>query len=72
MGSAGGKPRKPRHPLRKVPKYEEPNDPFHSGVNGGGVQGYGRFGHGADHRRRHPPGRVGALLLRLLRWDSKK
>src|SRR6202034_650885 len=47
-------------------KYEEPNDPFHSVVYGGGDQGYGRFGHGADHREPRPPGRPGAFLLRLL------
>jgi hypothetical protein len=70
MGSAGGKPRKRRHPL--VPKYEEPNDPFHSGIYGGGDQGYGRFGHGRDRRQSRSLGRAGAFLLRLLLSGSKK
>ncbi|MGO9028564.1 MAG: hypothetical protein ACLQOZ_08040 [Acidimicrobiales bacterium] len=70
MGSKGDKPRKGKHPLPKVPKYEEPNDLPLPGVGGGGGIGAGggsRFGHSSDH---HPggkrPGKAGQFLLRLL------
>jgi hypothetical protein len=66
MGSADDKPRKPRHPLAKVPKYEEPNDLPLPGLGGGRGLGYGRFGHGSDHKHPHKPGRAGAFLLRML------
>lgn len=68
MGSADDRPRKQRHPLAKVPKYEEPNELSLPGLTGGEGFGrrYGRFGHGSDHRRTHNPGRPGSFLLRLL------
>ena len=68
MGSAGDKPRKRRHPLAKVPKFEEPNVlplPGLTGSSGFGPEG-GRFGHGSDHKHPGMPGRAGSFLLRLL------
>ena len=57
MGSADDKPRKRRHPLKKVPKYQEPNSLPIPGVGSSSSFGlrYGRFGHGSGnehHRRR--------------------
>jgi hypothetical protein len=69
MGSAGDTPRKPRHPLPKVPKYEEPNS---LPLGGGAGQGYGRFGHGSGHHDPDKPGRAGAFLLRILGMRPKK
>ncbi len=62
MGSEGSKRRKPRHREPKVPKYEEPNRL--EGADGG--SGFGRVGHGSDHRSPDKPGRAGAFLLRVL------
>lgn len=74
MGQADDKPRKPRHPLTKVPKYEEPNELPLPGVGGGNGFGlrYGRFGHGSDHKRSHVPGRAGTFLLRMLGMRIKE
>jgi hypothetical protein len=69
MGSAGDKPRKQKHPLPNVPKYEEPNSFPVPGLTGGsGVDDHsgGRFGHGADGKKHHGPGRLGRGFLRLL------
>jgi hypothetical protein len=68
MGSAGDKPRKPRHPLAKVPKFEEPNELPLPGLTGAGQSGLqnGRFGHGSDHKHPGKPGRAGVFLLRML------
>lgn len=73
MGSADDKPRKPRHPLAKVPKYEEPNELSLPGLTGQAAFGrrFGRFGHGSDHERSHKPGRAGTFLLRLLGMRTK-
>lgn len=73
MGSADDKPRKPRRPLAKVPKYEEPNELSLPGLTGdvGFGRRYGRFGHGSDHQRTHKPGRVGSFILRLLGMRAK-
>ena len=72
MGSSGDKPRKPRHPLAKVPKYEEPNSLPLPGLGGSGEPGSGRFGHGSDHRHPGKPGRAGTFLLRMLGMRSKE
>ena len=67
MGSAGEKPRKQKQRLAKVPKYEEPNSLPAQGLTGssGGVYG-SRDGHSADHHGSwKPPGRFGALILRM-------
>jgi len=61
MGSAGSKPRKRRHRLDKVPKYEEPNRA--EGFTGGS---FGRVGHSSDGHQAKGPGRVGSYVLRLL------
>jgi hypothetical protein len=66
MGSSGDKPRKPKHPLAKVPKYEEPNELPLPGLGGGGGLGLGRFGHGSDRHHGESPGRVGTFVLRIL------
>jgi hypothetical protein len=69
MGSSGDKPRKGKHPLAKVPKYEEANDLPLPGVGGGGGAGAGggsRFGHGSDHHGTKQPGKAGKFLLRTL------
>jgi hypothetical protein len=71
MGSAGDKPRKRRHPLPKVPKYEEPNTLPLPGLTGGGVGGGpgtepGRFGHGADGKEHGRLGLAGRAFLRTL------
>jgi hypothetical protein len=68
MGSADDRPRKQRHPLTKVPKYEEPNAlpiPGFGSDNSFGVR-YGRFGHGSDGRRPRRPNVVARSLLRIL------
>ena len=61
MGSNGGKPRKRKQRLPKVPKYEEPNRA--EGFSGGS---FGRSGHGSDHHHNGKPSRAGSLMLRLL------
>jgi hypothetical protein len=72
MGSSGDKPRKPRHRLAKVPKYEEPNSLPLAGLGGGGGAESGRFGHGSDHKRNGKPGRAGSFLLRMLGMGKKE
>jgi hypothetical protein len=72
MGSSGDKPRKPRHRLAKVPKYEEPNNLPLPGLGGSGEPGYGRFGHGSDHKHPGKPGRAGTFLLRMLGMRNKE
>jgi hypothetical protein len=66
MGSKGSRSRKPKHPLAKVPKYEEPNNIPLAGLGGGAETGAGRLGHGSDHRHPGQPGRAGRLMLRVL------
>jgi hypothetical protein len=68
MGSANDKPRKPKHPLPKVPKYEEPNTLPLPGLTGNSGLGdaSGRFGHGSDGKDHHAPGLAGRALLKLL------
>jgi hypothetical protein len=66
MGSKGDKPRKAKHPLPKVPKYEEPNEIPLAGLGGGMGNVPGRYGHSADHRHDEAPGRFGRFFLRLL------
>jgi hypothetical protein len=69
MGSADDKPRKKRHPLPKVPKFEEPNSfpiPGLTGDSGLDDQSGGRFGHGSDGKEHHWPGLAGRTLLRVL------
>lgn len=51
-----------------MPKYEEPNQ-----LEGaGGGAGYGRYGHGTEHRSQTKPGRAGSFLLRLLGQKPKQ
>jgi len=73
MGSANDKPRKRRHHLPKVPKYEEPNTLPLPGLTGNGGSGdtSGRFGHGSDGKEHHPPGSAGRALLRMLGMRRK-
>jgi hypothetical protein len=68
MGAEDDKPRKARHPLRKVPKYEEPNTLSLPGLTGDSGLGQppGRFGHGSDGKQHHRPGIVGRAFLKLL------
>jgi hypothetical protein len=61
MGSDGSKPRKRRHRLDKVPKYEELNRA--EGFSGGS---FGRVGHSSDGHHAKKPGRVGSYVLRVL------
>lgn len=61
MGSEGIKPRKKKHRLDKVPKYEEPNRA--EGFSGGT---FGRQGHGSDGKHPGQPGRVGTYVLKIL------
>ena len=74
MGSADDKPRKPRHPLAKVPKYEEPNSMPLQGLGGGSGFGlrFGRFGHGSDGKKHHRPAWPGRFLLWLLGMRPKE
>jgi len=63
MGSDGGKSRKKRSHLPKVPKYEEPNRL--EGAQGG--VSFGRTGHSSDHHPHHErPTGFGAWVLRVL------
>jgi hypothetical protein len=74
MGSADDKPRKRRHPLKKVPKYQEPNSlpiPGFGSSSSFGLR-YGRFGHGSDGDEHHRPAWPGRLLLRLLGMRPKE
>jgi len=72
MGRSGSKSRKPRRPLAKVPKYEEPNSFPAAGLTGSSGGPYGsRYGHGADHHGRKPPGRFGRFVLRTLAMGQK-
>jgi hypothetical protein len=68
VGSAGDKPRKRRHPLRKVPKYETPNTLSFPGLTGESEfgQSAGRFGHGSDGKEYGRPGLIGRGFLRVL------
>ena len=66
MGSKGDKPRKPKHRLPKVPKYEEPNTLPFPGLVGGATTGPGPAGYGGNHEHSQEPGRAGKALLWLL------
>ena|SRR5487761_1700877 len=73
MGSANIKRRKPRHPLAKVPKYEEPNTVPLLGLSGNPGLGMrkGRFGHGSDGKEHHRPAWPGRVFLWLLGMRPK-
>ncbi len=66
VGSQGDKPRKAKHRLPKVPKYEEPNTLPLPGLGGGATTGPGPEGYGGDHQHSQQPGRAGKALLWLL------
>lgn len=66
VGAKGDKPRKTKHRLPKVPKYEEPNTLPFTGLGGGATSGPGPLGYGGDHQHSHEPGRAGKALLWLL------
>jgi hypothetical protein len=66
MGSDGSKARKQKHPLPKVPRYEEANQMPVPGASGGSGVESGRFGHGSDHHHSKEPGPFGSFFLRLL------
>jgi hypothetical protein len=81
MGSAGDTPRKTRHRLPKVPKYEEPNTLPLPGLTGESGEPFGsRDGHSADPGHDHDPNhirhrrttRLGATFLRLLGLRTKE
>ena|SRR3984885_7370334 len=65
VGSKGDKPRKLKHRLPKVPKYEEPNTLPLPGLVGG-ASGPGPTGDGGNHQHSQEPGRAGKVLLWLL------
>jgi len=64
VGSKGDKPRKPKHPLPKVPKGEEPNTLPLPGLVGGATTDSAGFG--GYHQHVQNPGRAGKALLWLL------
>lgn len=66
VGSKGDKPRKPKHRLPKVPKYEEANTLPLPGLVGDATTGSGPMGYGGDHQHSQEPGRAGKALLWLL------
>ena len=67
MGTDGEKNRKPKHPLPKVPRYEEPNSIHLAGLSEGTGGPFGsRLGHAAAHARSQDLGRFGRFVLRLL------
>jgi hypothetical protein len=74
VGSADDKPRKRRHPLRKVPKYETPNTLSFPGLTGESEFGQppGRFGHGSDGKEYGKPGLIGRGLLRVLGMRQRR
>ncbi len=51
-----------------MPRYEEPNQL--EGAVGG--SGFGRYGHGSEHRPPAKPGRAGSFLLRILGQKPKQ
>jgi hypothetical protein len=66
MGSAGKNTRKGKHPLAKVPKYEEPNEIQFPGLAGSGGEAFpSRYGH-AEAAKGHRPGRFGTFMLKCL------
>lgn len=67
MGTPGHTPRKKKHPLAKVPPYEEPNQVHLAGLaeNANTVSGT-RLGHSSPHGRSQDLGRVGRFILRCL------
>lgn len=73
MGEADDKPRKPRHPLQKVSRYQEPNSLPIPGLGGGSTFGLrrGRFGHGSDGKEHHRPAWPGRVFLWLLGMRPK-
>jgi hypothetical protein len=73
VGSADDKPRKRRHPLRKVPKYETPNTLPFPGLTGESEFGpsSSRFGHGSDGKEYGRPGLIGRGFLRILGMRQK-
>ncbi len=66
VGSEGDKPRKPKHRLPKVPKYEEPSALPAPVLGAGATTGSGPTGHGGNHQHSHDAGRAGKALLWLL------
>ena len=67
MGSSGDRPRKRKHRLAKVPKYEEVTNIQMAGLaeNSSGVSGT-RLGHSVPHARSQDTGRFGKFILRCL------
>ena len=67
MGTSADKPRKLRHRLAKVPKYEETNNIQLAGLaeTSGAVAGT-RLGHSTAKGRSQNLGPVGAFVLRCL------
>src|ERR1700722_6775884 len=65
MGSAGDKPRKPRHRLARVSKYPDSSGNPLAGLTGGGETAAPGESHGPSEHH-HPIGRVGSAFLWLL------
>ena len=67
MGTSGISRRKPKHPLAKVPKYEEPNDVHLAGLaESSNIVSGTRLGHSSPHGRSQDLGRVGRFFLACL------
>ncbi len=65
MGSRGGRSRKPRRPLPRVPDYMRyPRDGMRWRLGGPLTRDHEDEALAAQHAR--PPGRVGRIVLRLL------
>ena len=67
MGTEGNRPRKPKHRLAKVSKYEEPNNLHLAGLSSDSGGAFGsRLGHATARTRSEDLGRVGRFVLRCL------
>src|ERR1700722_17398135 len=64
MGSAGDKPRKPRHRLARVSKYPDSSGNPLAGLTGGGEASAPGESHGPSEHH-HPIGRLGSGFLWL-------
>jgi hypothetical protein len=72
MGTSGDKPRKLRHRMAKVPKYEEVSNIQLAGLAEDNSSTSGtRLGHATPHGRSEDLGRFGRFVLKCLGRKTK-